>query len=76
MMRLAAPVALSGLLTLLLAEVLKLILPPMAAWVAALLAVLFKIGLMVFALGFAGLTIAGALVGWRWWAKRREREAF
>ena len=53
----AAPLAISGLLALILAELMKILLPPLLTWAAGILLIVLKIGVAVVGLGIG----AGAL---------------
>ncbi len=66
MMR-AAPIALTGLLTLIVVEVLKVVLAPVALWVIGILALGLKIG---FGLIFFGIMLFVVQRVWRSWESR------
>ena len=67
----AAPLALSGLLALILAEILKLVLPPLFNWGAGVLLLVLKVGLTIAALGMALIAIVAAFFGARYFMRRR-----
>ena len=70
----AAPLALSGLLALILAELLKLIMPVLLTWLAGLALVVLKIGLAVVGLGLAALAVVATIFVVRRVRRRQEDE--
>ena len=57
-MKFAAGITVTGILTLLVLEALKVVMVPLAAWIVGLLALLFKVVLVVM-----GLATAAAFIG-------------
>ena len=68
-MRALAPVALTGLLGLILLEILKIVMEPVVAWLLAMLVLGLKISLALLALG------AAIYFGRRYYRSRNEVEA-
>ncbi len=68
-MRALAPVALTGLLTLILLEILKIIMEPVVAWLLGMLVLGLKISLALIALG------GGVYLVRRYYRSRNEAEA-
>ncbi len=68
-MRALAPVALTGLLTLILLEILKIIMEPLVAWLLGVLVLGLKISLALLALGI------GIYLVRRYYRSRNEAEA-
>jgi len=69
MMKAAAPLALTGLLGLIVLEVLQIVMAPLALWIVGILMVALKIGLIVAVVG-VGLTV---LAGVAYFVKRTYR---
>jgi len=68
-MRALAPVALTGLVTLILLEILKIVMAPVVAWLLGILALGLKIALGVIGLGVAAYFIR------RYYRSRHEAQA-
>jgi len=71
-MRSAAPLAVSGLIALILAELVKLVLPSLAGWVGGILLVVLKALVVITGVSIAIVAIAAPFFLGRWMLKRRD----
>lgn len=72
MMR-AAPLALSGLLALIFAELMKLLLPALIPVLLSVLFVILKVGLAALAFGLLAIAVVGTVFAVRIFRQRQER---